>query len=461
MTPTSLPLNPTISTASESNVFYAWGLHDSFRKIDRGEGIYLYNRDGNRYLDAVGGSHLISVGHGVSEIAEAIAEQAGNFCFLSKGQFTSEPMENLAALVANLAPEGMNRVCFATSGSDANELALQVVYYYHQERGKSSKYKIIGRSHSYHGRTAATQALTSNMALRENSLPYSIKHPYIPAPYCYRCPLKLSHPSCELACADELVRTIEQEGADTVAAVIIEPILCGAVAAVVPPPDYYQKVREICDFYDILLIADEVVTGFGRTGKNFAMEHWNTIPDIMTIAKGLSSGYAPIGGIVIHDRVYETFMQGNRKSVSGVFTYSGHPIGCAAALAVQKYIIKHNLVDRCARRGEYLKQRLEEMKERQPFVGNIRGKGLLIGVEFVRDRETHQPFDRSVNFHEKMAKTALKNGLLLKGRKPDATDILEGDQFLVSPAFIISERQCDELVELWETSIEEVSRSLN
>ncbi|MGB3402982.1 MAG: aminotransferase class III-fold pyridoxal phosphate-dependent enzyme [Microcoleaceae cyanobacterium] len=457
---TTVSFNPTLTTHAESNVFYAWGLHDSFRKIDRGEGIYLYDRDGNRYLDAVGGSHLISIGHGVSEIAEAIASQARNFCFLSKGQFTSEPMENLATLVTSMAPEGMNRVCFASSGSDANELALQVVYYYHQERGKGSKYKVIGRSHSYHGRTAATQALTSNMALRENSLPYSIKHPYISAPYCYRCPLKLNYPSCELACADELVRTIEQEGADTVAAVIIEPILCGAVAAVVPPPDYYRKVREICDFYDILLIADEVVTGFGRTGKNFAMEHWDTVPDIMTIAKGLSSGYAPIGGIVVHDRVYETFMGGNRKSVSGVFTYSGHPIACAAALAVQQYIIKHNLVEQCASRGEYLKQRLEELKQRQPFIGDVRGKGLLMGVEFVQDRETHKPFDRSLKFHEKMAKTALKNGLLLKGRKPDATDILEGDQFLISPAFIISERQCDELVELWETSIEEVSRSL-
>lgn len=445
---------------TESHFLSTTAWRDTCLVAEYGEGIYVYDSQGKCYLDAIGGTHAISIGHGVTEVAEAIAEQARKLCFVNKSQFTSDPQERLADVVAAMAPEGMDRVGFVTGGSTANEMAFQHTLLYHQLRGKTRKYKIISRWHSYHGHTIATLAMSGSMFVRGSLPPFDLLNfPHIQAPHCYQCPYSLTYPSCQLACANELARTIEQEGPDTVAAFIAEPIIGGAGSAIVPPPGYYEKIREICDFYDVLFISEEIITGFGRTGKNFGIEHWEAIPDIITATKALSSGYAPIGAVIVHQRIAETLSQATKKSPLSLFTYSGHPISCAAALAVQNYIAKHNLIERCAVMGKYLKNELQKLAEREPLIGDVRGEGLLVGLEFVQNRDSHKPFARSLHLTEKIMQTGLENGLILRGRFGTGTGV-DGDHILISPPFIITESQCDELVSNLELTLKQVKDSL-
>lgn len=445
---------------TESHVLSTNSAPDSYLMAAYGEGIYLYDAKGKCYLDAIGGTHVISIGHGVAEIADAIAEQARKLCFVHKAQFTSEPQERLADVIVEMAPAGMDRVGFVTGGSTANEMAFQLALLYHKLRGKASKYKIISRWHSYHGHTIATLGMSGSRFVRGSLPPFDLLNfPHIQPPHCYQCPYNLTYPNCQLACANELAKTIEQEGPDTIAAFIAEPIIGGAGSAIVPPPGYYEKIREICDFYDVLFISEEIITGFGRTGKNFGIEHWEAIPDIITATKALSSGYAPIGAVIFHQRIRETFAQATKKSPLSLFTYSGHPISCAAALAVQNYIAKHNLIEQCVVMGKYLKNELQKLAERESLIGDIRGEGLLVGLEFVQNQDTHKPFSRSLNIAEKIMQIGLENGLILRARFGTGTGT-DGDHLLISPPFIITESQCDELVSKLELTLKQVKQSL-
>ncbi|MEM9542552.1 MAG: aminotransferase class III-fold pyridoxal phosphate-dependent enzyme [Cyanobacteria bacterium P01_E01_bin.42] len=444
---------------TESHVFYPMGFNNSYSVLESGKGVYVYDSEGKRYLDGIGGTHVISIGHGVAEIGEAMAEQAKQLCFVHKAQFTTDVQERLAARIADMAPAEMNRVGFATGGSTANEMACQLALYYHKERGKPRKTRIIGRWHSYHGRTMATLAVSGSMFVRRG-LVHNFDFPHIQAPHCYQCPYKLTYPDCQLACAEDLARTLEQENPDTIAAFIAEPIVGGAGSAIVPPPGYYQKIREICDFYDILFISEEIITGFGRTGKNFGIEHWNVTPDIITATKALSSGYAHIGAMIVHDRICQTFKDSTRPFIPISFTYAGHPVSCAAALAVQNYIVEHNLIEQCAERGEYLKRKLKDLADRESLIGDVRGKGLLIGLEFVRDRASREPFPFAKKLTKTIVKTALENGLIIRGRNGTGTG-KDGDHILISPPFVITEEECDELVEILATTIARVKKSLD
>ena len=447
-------------TQEESHLFQVTGWNQSYRMAAYGKGIFLFDTEGKRYLDGIGGTHTITIGHGVSEVADAMAEQARKVSFVHKAQFNNEPQERLATIVAEMAPEGMNHVCFVTGGSTANEMALQMAQYYHMERGNKTKHKIIGRWHSYHGRTIATLSISGNLFVRRTGPLSHLDFPHIQAPHCYQCPYNLSHPTCKLACATELARTIEQEGPDTIAAFIAEPIIGGAGSGIVPPAGYYEKIREICDEYDILLISEEVITGFGRTGKNFGIEHWDVTPDIITATKALSSGYAPIGAVIVREQLHDTFVNGKRQGIPTFVTYSGHPVSCAAAIAVQEYIAKHDLIKRCAVMGDYLKKELQKLAEREPLIGDVRGKGLLVGIEFVADRESHQPYPRRMKLTEQIIGTALNNGLIIRGRFGTGTQV-DGDHILISPPFIITKEECDELVATLEVTIKQVRHSLN
>lgn len=441
---------------AESHVFLGrW--HRSYHIAERGEGVYIYDSDGKRYLDAIGGIHVVTIGHGVAEVAEAMAAQARKVGFANRSRFTSEPQERLADAVIKMAPEGMDRVFFVTGGSTANEIALQIARQYHIERGKSTKYKIIGRWHSYHGSTVGAMSMSGYLTPQRDMAPYSLNFPHIQPSHCYRCPFNLMYPSCDLACATDLARTIEQEGSDTIAAFIAEPIVGTTGGAIVPPSGYYEKIREICDFYDILFIVDEVVTGFGRTGKNFGIEHWTTTPDIITAAKTLSSGYAPVGTVIVHKSIWETFISGNKDGIPLWLTYSGHPLSCATALAVQNYIAKHNLIERCAVMGKYLKNELQKLAQREPLIGDVRGEGLLLGIEFVQDRKTRKPFPRSMQFQEKIVQTAFDHGIILVGGSGTGSGI-DGDHISISPPFVITESECDEIVAILESSINIVTQ---
>nr|VFJ48019.1 MAG: N(6)-acetyl-beta-lysine transaminase precursor [Candidatus Kentron sp. FW] len=445
---------------SESHVFHVTGWHQSYRMIERGEGIYLFDTQGKRYLDGMGGSHVVTIGHGVAEIADAIAEQTRKFCFLNKVRFTNEPQERLARVIAEMAPEDLDRVIFVTGGSTANEIALQVARYYHLERGNPGKYKVISRWHGYCGRTIGALSMSGSLFVkREDMAPYDLNFPRIQSPHCYQCPYGRTYPGCELVCATELARTIEQQGPETVSAFIAEPIVGGAGSAIVPPAGYYEKIREICDAYDVLFITEEIITGFGRTGKNFGIQHWNATPDVITTAKGLSSGYAPIGAVIVHRRIQETLMAGKRPGIPTFLTYSGHPISCAAALAVQDYIAKHDLMERCRIMGRYLKEQLRRLAEREPLIGDVRGEGLLIGIEFVEDKVTRRPFPRSARITEQVVQNSFEKGLVIRGRFGTGTG-RDGDHILISPAFIVTEAGCDELVKMLESAIGKVARSL-
>ncbi len=432
------------------------------KMAQRGEGVYLYDENGKRYMDAIGGMFVVTVGHGVNEIADAIAEQARTLCFANRAQFTNEPQERLADMVIDMAPEGMDRVYFVTSGSTANEIAIQITREYHIERGNTGKYKIISLWHNYHGMSIGTLSLSGNLATQRfmNMEPYLLNFPRIQPPYCYQCPFKLKYPGCGLACVDDLERTIEQEGPDSIAAFLVTPIIAGTAGAIVPPPDYFPRIREICDRYDILLIDDEVVTGFGRLGKNFGIDLWNITPDLITAAKTMASGYAPLGAVIAHKKIWKTFTEGGRSRLILLLTHAGHPISCAAGLAVQKYIKEHDLVERCAQTGAYLKSKLLALAEREPIVGDVRGEGLFLGVEFVQDRETHAPFPRSMQLMEKVVQAASAQGLIISGRFGIGTK-MDGDHLSIAPPFIISESECDELVAMLESSIRQAKQKLN
>lgn len=444
---------------AESNIFFNNWSQD-YPIADYGAGVYVYDTDGKRYLDGVGGMYVNSIGYGVAEVAEAMAKQACKLSFSHRLRFTHEPQEQLAQKIIELTPPGLERVFFTTGGSTANEMALRMVRQYHVERGNPGKAKVIGRWHGFHGSTISTMSMSGDYLGRQDMEPYQMNFPHIQPVNCYQCPLKLTYPSCGLACADDLIATIEREGPETVAAFVAEPIIGGVGSAITPPPGYYAKIRAICDRYDVLFIADEVITGFGRTGKNFGLDHWEIVPDIITAAKALSSGYAPLGAVIAHRHVWETFVTGKRKGMAMQLTYSGHPISCATALAVQNYMAQHRLIERCAKIGCYLKTQLQKLAEREPLIGDVRGEGLLLGVEFVQDRSSHQPFPLAMQVQQKIVQAAFNQGLILVGRSGSGS-IQDGDHLSISPAFIISESECDELVLILERSIQQVKTALS
>jgi adenosylmethionine-8-amino-7-oxononanoate aminotransferase len=360
-----------------------------------------------------------------------------------------------------MAPQGMSRVFFVPTGSTANETALQIAREYHIERGHPAKSRFIGLWHNYHGSTIGTLSMSGNLATRRNMNmePYFLDFPHIQPAYCYQCPFKLEYPSCQLACAENLATTLEQEGPNSIAAFIATPIIGGTGGAIVPPPGYFKRIREICDFYDILLIADEVITGFGRLGKNFGLDVWEVTPDIITVGKTLSSGYVPLAGMMVHQKIWDTFRQGKRKQITLLSTFSNHPVSCATGLAVQNYLLKHKLVERCATTGVYLKHQLQNLAEREPLIGDIRGEGLFLGVEFVQDRGSRQPFPRATQFMEKVVQAAFSQGVILTGRFGIGTKV-DGDHISICPPFTITEAECDELVGVLESSIKQVSKTL-
>lgn len=450
-----------MSKTNGSHIFFN-NLRGGLPVADRGEGIYLYDTTGKRYMDAIGGMFVCSIGHGVPEIADAIAAQSRKLSFANYVQFTNEPQERLADHIIQMAPPGMDRVFFVPSGSVANEIALQIAREYHVERGKPHKHKVIGLWHNYYGMTVGALSMSGNLMTKRgmNMDPYFLDFPHVQPAYCYQCPFQRTYPDCGLMCAEDLARTIEQEGPGSIAAFIATPIIGGTGSAITPPPDYFTRIREICDEYDVLLIVDEVITGFGRLGSNFGIDHWQVTPDLITVAKSLSSGYAAHGAVIAHEKIWNTFANGKRKRITLLSTFAGHPISCAASLAVQAYIAKHKLIAQCAARGAYLKARLEELATAEPLIGDVRGKGLFLGIEFVQDKATHRPFPRAKQLMEKVVHAAAQRGAIISGRFGIGTRA-DGDHLSLSPPFIITEQECDELVAILADSIQEAKGMLD
>ena len=300
--------------------------------------------------------------------------------------------------------------------------------------------------------------MSGRTSWRSDYVPYLLNFPHIPSPYCYRCDYQKTYPECQLSCADELERVVRQEGSEYISAFIAELILGTSAAGVTPPADYYPRIREICNKYNILMIADEVVTGFGRTGRNFGIEHWNVVPDIMSVGKGLSSGYTPIAATIAVEKVYDAIYKESTSFVHG-HTYGGNPLSCAVALAVQNYIETHDLVSQCARMGELMLDRLMPLQE-LPIVGEVRGKGLLIGIEFVAEREKKAPFDPLQGVTGMIVDSIFEKGVLVMPGAPGLIDGVAGDHIAISPPFTITETEANQTVEAVKESIIEVSTRL-
>ncbi|MGH9709151.1 MAG: aspartate aminotransferase family protein, partial [Candidatus Acidiferrales bacterium] len=408
-----------------SSALFPRNFRKSYPEAVRGEGCFIETADGRKILDACGGAAVVSIGHGVESVARAMGEQASSLAYVQSSQFTTRAATELASRMIELAPrnfrespDGPGRVFFTSGGSEAAETALKLCRQYFLERGEPQRTEFVSRWQSYHGSTLGALAVSGNIKRRMPFAPILRDWPHIDPCYCYRCPLNLHYPGCAVACATELDTELDKvldknfasQQNDRIAAFIVEPVSGATLGAVVPPAEYMPRIAEICRRHKILLIADEVMTGMGRTGKLFAVDHWNVAPDIILLGKGMTSGYAPLGAVIVTGRIARAIEKGSGAFLHG-FTYSAHPVSTAAGLAVLNYIAENNLFARVSPTGGELRAALEPLKQ-LPIVGDIRGLGLLLGIEFVRDANTREPFPVNAGVASRIYDTALARGVL-------------------------------------------------
>ncbi|MGD8889028.1 MAG: aspartate aminotransferase family protein [Desulfobacterales bacterium] len=444
----------------ENSHFLHYNLRSIAPMVTRGNGIYLYDTTGRRYIDGTSGPVVCNIGHGVKEIGEAYAAQADKVAYVFRSHFTSEPSEKLATLIAEMAPVGLEGVFFVSSGSEGTEMAAKIAHQYYLEQDKVQKELIVSRWLSYHGITMGALSMSGHVLRRKNFVNSLLPYPKIPIPYCYRCPENSQYPSCNVACAHRLADTINMVGAEYICAFIAEPVVGAAAGAVTPPPEYYKIIREICDEFDILFIADEVMTGFGRTGLNFGIEHWGVTPDMIVFAKGASAGYYPLAGVIISEKIFTVLKNGKKGIFAPGHTYSGTPMAGAVGCSVIEYMKKHRLIDNVAKLSGYLEEGLKTLYNHK-IVGDVRGKGFLWGIEFVEDRETKKPIPprNGVPVSELLSKAAFNNGLI--GYPGTGTvDGSKGDHILVAPPFIIEKHEIDKLVSILDQSMSEIEKTI-
>jgi len=426
-----------MSTAIRTTPLFSRNLRKNYPVAVRGEGCWIVDAEGRRYLDASGQAAVVSIGHGVQEIGRAMAEQSGRIAFAHTTQFHSEAAEKLAARVLAIAPRNFRnggRVYFTSGGSEATETAIKLARQYFLESKQPSRYRILARRQSYHGSTLGAMSVSGNVARRAPYAPMIPEWGHVAPCFCYHCPFDKTFPGCNLACADDLDAFLRANDASTVAAFVFEPVV-GATLGAAPAVDgYTARIAEICRRHGILLIADEVMTGMGRTGRPFASEHWGLEPDIILTGKGIASGYAPLGAVLVGPRLVDAFEKGTATFMHG-FTYQAHPVATAAGNAVFDYLEAHKLFERVTPAGNQLYKALTVL-ENHPHVGQVRGLGLLQGVEFVKDKSTREPFPKEAGIAEKIRQAALeKNVLLYPGQ--GCVDGVRGDHVLLAPPFII------------------------
>jgi len=434
-------------------------LDEIYPVIDYGKGVYLFDMEGKKYLDAASGAVTANIGHGVKEIMEAMLHQAKKVSFVYRSQFTSEAAEKLAEKIAALIPGELNWSFFVNSGSEATETAMKMAIQYWQEKGVQTKTKIISRWVSYHGITMGALSMSGHPGRRARFVPLLEDFPAINPPYCYRCPYNLEAPSCNYLCAQELETTIKRIGAEQIAAFIAEPVIGAAGGAITPPKDYFKQIKKICDDHDILFIADEVMTGFGRTGTMLACEQWGVVPDIVAFGKGMGAGFVPIAAAVASDKIMEPILAGSKSVMSG-HTLSANPQSCAVSLAVLEYLEKNEILKEVESKGVYLKNQLEKLTSQFPFMGDVRGKGLLLGIELVADRGTKTPFLRTLSVIPKMIALAKEKGLLIYPAGA-GLDGVNGDSFIIAPPLTITKREMEELVYLLKDTFTAFSKEIS
>jgi hypothetical protein len=377
-----------------------------------------------------------------------MARQAAAAAYVHGTQFTSEVLEEYARRLAVHAPGACRKLYLVTGGSEANETALKLARAWHLARGEPGRHKVVGRSISYHGNTLATLSVSGRPALQAPYRPLLTSTPRAAAPFCYHCPLDKAYPSCALACADDLATVIEREGPETVAAFVAEPQIGASAGSAVPPDDYLPRVAETCRRYGVLLVADEVMCGFGRTGRWFAVEHSGVAPDLVTCGKGMSSGYAPVGAVLAREGVVEA-VDAAGGFVHG-FTFSHHPVTAAACLAVLEILERERLVERAALLGARLAARLAVLRAR-PHVGDVRGRGLMWGIELCEEPSARRPFPRARRTAERVTERALEQGLVVYPSTGCAG--ADGDVLMVAPPLVTTDAQLEEMVSLLERAL--------
>ena len=404
-----------------------------------GKGSILRAADGREYIDGLAGLWNVTLGHGRKELAQAASRQMELLAFTSAYTgHTNVPASQLAEKLSERSYKSIKHFFFASGGGEANDSAIKTARYFWITQGKPEKLKIIGREFGYHGVTMGAMSatgLSSYWPMFGGKLPGFI---HIPSPYPYRYASSDNTQSQGRSAADELEKAILREGPETVAAFIAEPVQ-GAGGLIVPQDDYFPRIREICDKYDVLFLSDEVITGFGRTGKWFGLEHWNVQPDIMSFAKGITSGYLPLGGIGFSDRVYKVMAEAPpERRWMHAFTYSSHPTCCAVALATLDIIEREGLVEAAARKGKKLLENLKQLSS-MDCVGDIRGKGLMCGVEFVEDKATKRAFPAARKMGARVQQECYRRGLVSR---------IKDDIYLFAPPFVVTDAELDRMVNI-------------
>lgn len=428
----------------------------SLPTVARGEGAYLIDSNGKQYLDACGGAAISCLGHSNQSVKKAIQEQLDQVAFAHTSFFTNQPQEELAEHLINHAPNGFSSVYFVSGGSEAVETALKLARQYFVEVGLTDKKYIIARRQSYHGNTLGALSVGGNFWRRAMFDPILIPGHHISPCYAYR-DKKESESTYEYGqrVANELEAEILQLGEENVAAFIAETIV-GATAGAVPAVEgYFKRIREICDQYNVLLILDEVMCGMGRSGNLHASEQEGIVADIQPVAKGIAGGYQPLGAVLIADKIIKAIREGSGAFQHG-YSYIGHAVACAAGLAVQKEIQEKNLLDNVRQQGELLQNLLKKSAINHPYIGDIRGRGLLIGVELVKDKINKTPFSPEEKIHAKIKQLALQKGLMVYPMG-GTIDGKYGDHVLLAPPFIINETQIEEITEKLISSINEAT----
>lgn len=427
--------------------------------VDHGNGIYLYDKSGKEYIDASSGAAVSCLGHNNPVIQEAIIKQLHTLEYAHTSFFTSEPAEQLADFLAEVTPGDLNNIYFLSGGSEANETAFKLARQYYLELGQPERKFFVSRKQSYHGNTLSTLAVGGNEQRRAKFAPLLIHVEHVSPCFEYRD--KQDNETTEQY-TDRLVQELEDKflelGPQNVISFVAETIVGSTTGAVTATPGYFKKIRALCDKYGILIISDEVMCGMGRTGTLHAFEQEEFIPDILTIAKGLGGAYQPIGAVIATDKIVNTI-----RGKSGVFqhghTYIGHPIATAAALAVQHYIVDHHILDNVKKQSHHLFDLLRTQLGQQNYIGDIRGRGLFIGIELVKDKSTKAPFDPALKLATKIKQQCFKNGLLVYPSS-GTVDGISGDHILLAPPFIITEKQAQDIVNLLDVSIKEVIASI-
>lgn len=425
--------------------------------IVRGEGIYLFDEQGRRYIDGAAGASNVTLGHGREDISRVLGEQARTLAYAFSVHFNNAPAQEYAARLTAVAPGDLDKAYFVSGGSEAIEVAMKVARQYHLLRGNARKQVMIARWGGYHGATLGAMSLTGIPGNRAPFAPWLADFPHITPCYPYRCRLAGCGGRCNLACADDLEQTIIRCGPENVAAFFCEPVPNATIACGLPPLEYYARIREICDRYDVLFVADEIVNGFGRSGKLFAIEHWDVIPDLLVFGKGASSGYVPLGGVLMRGAIGATFADAG-EVFNHIFTYVNNPLAMRVGIEVLDIIEREEILAHAAEMGTHMESRAQALAT-HPSVGQVRAFGMMLGIELVRNKQTREPFPAGVGFSKAVARKMLERGLN-GGATQGCADYVNGDDIRFYPPLTISREELDELVDIVDVALGEAEAEL-